>query len=361
MTAEPRGERTWIADSHFHIWDLQHGRYPWLDREDNGQSFLGDYSSLRRTFLLDEYLAAARDQDVRTAVHLEANPADPVAETAWLQNVCDISGFPIAIVGFARLQDRRVSQVIDSHRQYSRFRGIRQALNWGNDGPDGKALMGDSAWRSGFSLLGPLGLSFDMQIFPSQMITASKLAADFPDTLIVLNHTGVPLDTSRSGRQTWKRGMGALARHDNVVVKISGFAQMNPLWSITGIRPFVLETIQAFGPSRCMFASNYPVDHRYGTFDAIFDAYRSITADCSPCELNDLYHETAIRTYRLNELPEIAAFAATARGLRARRHIRPEETQRAMTDQRLLSEEPCLARLDKLLAQHENPVRNDLP
>src|SRR6266568_7939916 len=105
MSVEHRHGRPWIVDAHFHLWDLEHYHYPWLERDDDKSSFLGDYSSLRRNFLIDEYVATVQGQDVRMAVHLEANPADPVAETAWLQRVSDTSGFPMAIVGFASLQD----------------------------------------------------------------------------------------------------------------------------------------------------------------------------------------------------------------------------------------------------------------
>ena len=92
------------------------------------------------------------------------------------------------------------------------------------------------------------------------MAGAAALAHAYPDVLIILNHAGMPVDRDEEGLRLWRRGMQQLATADNVVVKISGLGTVDPKWTVESIRPFVLQTIEAFGVARSMFASNFPVD-----------------------------------------------------------------------------------------------------
>ena len=113
-------------------------------------------------------------------------------------------------------------------------RGIRQILNWH---PDPKKtytprdLLADPTWEQGFALLRKYGLSFDLQIYPGQMQAAAQLASRHPDTLIILNHTGMPVDRDAAGLQAWRAGMQALAQQPNVVAKISGLAMLDWQWT----------------------------------------------------------------------------------------------------------------------------------
>ena len=126
--------------------------------------------------------------------------------------------------------------------------------------------MREHKWRENFGHLGDLGLSFDMQINPTQMEDAVRLANDYSNVQILLNHTGWPDMTNDRGFDEWRLGMNALAACENISVKISGFGMFDPEWTVERIRPFVCETIELFSPSRCMFASNFPVDRAYRSF-----------------------------------------------------------------------------------------------
>ncbi|HVT36518.1 MAG TPA: amidohydrolase family protein, partial [Nevskiaceae bacterium] len=96
-----------------------------------------------------------------------------------------------------------------------------------------------------------------------------------------------------------KRGMALLAKQPNVAVKISGLAMIDRTWTTDSIRPFVLDTIDLFGPQRAMFASNFPVDKLYGNFGQHFEAYSSIVADFSDAERRALFAGTAETIYRI--------------------------------------------------------------
>jgi predicted TIM-barrel fold metal-dependent hydrolase len=131
------------------------------------------------------------------------------------------------------------------------------------------------------------------------MADAAGLAQAHPETLIILDHAGMPVDRDEAGIRTWRQGMRALAAVPNVVSKISGLGAFDWRWSADSIRPFVLETIEIFGVSRCMFASNFPVDKLYSDFDSLYAAFHSITRDFSPDEKRRLFHDNAERYYRL--------------------------------------------------------------
>jgi len=164
------------------------------------------------------------------------------------------------------------------------------------DRPD---LVKTSAWRRGFALLHRFDLSFDLQLYPAQMADAAALAHANPETLIILNHAGMPVDRDEEGIRLWKRGIRQLASAPNVAVKISGLGTVDWKWTVDSIRPFVLQTIEAFGVSRCMFASNFPIDKLFSDFDTLYDSFREITASFTADERRKLFHDNAARYYRL--------------------------------------------------------------
>ncbi len=269
-----------IIDPHHHLWDLQRNRYPWLQQRPLGPSVAGDIAKIAHDYLLDDYIADTAAFDLRKSVHVEAawDPTDPVGETRWLQTIADRRGFPHGIVAHADLQAADVERLLASHAQFANVRGIRQMLNWHKDPAltvvPRADLMSDGSFLSGFKLLRKYGLSFDLQIYPGQMADAARLASAHPDTPIVLNHTGMPIDRDADGLDTWRRGMRLLAQADNVSVKISGLGMVDWKWTTESLCPFVLEAIDAFGVERSMFASNFPVDKIYSSFGTLYGIRR---------------------------------------------------------------------------------------
>lgn len=296
-----------IVDPHQHLWDLTHHRYPWLTQKPSPIRVAGPVEPLARDYLLADYLRDTAHQNVTKSVHIDAgfDPADPVAETRWLQGIADKHGFPHGIVGHARLQAADVERVLEEHSSFANVRGIRQIVNWHSD-PDKSYvarpdLMTDEGWRRGYGLLRKYGLSFDLQLYPRQMKDAARLAADHPDTPVIVNHAGMPVDKSPEGLNDWRLSMRALASQPNVSVKISGLGMLDWHWTVDSIRPYVLETIDIFGTDRAMFASNWPVDSLYSTFDELFGAFKEIVASHSEHEQQALFYGNATRVYRLGE------------------------------------------------------------
>lgn len=299
----PTMENLPIIDPHFHLWDLETNYYPWLSDGVKPSAF-GDYAAINKTYLIDDYLADAKNQNLVKAVHLDVgyDPKDPVGETKWLQSVADKRGFPHGIVGYADLRKPDVGDLLDQHMQCANFRGIRQSMNFHEDKAKTYLLEPEVSrtkeWRRGFSELAKRGLSFDLQLYYWQMHEFVELAGSYPNTQIILNHTGMQVD-GPSHFDGWKKAMHILAKAPNIACKISGLGMGDWTWTTQSIRPYVEEAIAAFGVKRCMFASNFPVDKLFSSYDAIFNAFKEITENFSADERRALFHDNAADIYRI--------------------------------------------------------------
>jgi predicted TIM-barrel fold metal-dependent hydrolase len=294
-----------VVDPHIHLWDLKTHHYPWLANP--GKSFVGDASKLKHDYLIADLLRDAGPVEVLKLVHVDANhdPADPVEETRWLQHVADNEGrgLPNAIVAGADLSADNVQEVLEGHAAFANTRGIRQILNV-HAKPlydyVGRHYMREPQWRKNFALLKRYPMSFDLQLYPSQMKEAAELAQEHPDTQFIVNHAGMFVDRSSvEGFRAWRDGLRALAACPNVAVKISGLAMFDHEWTVESFRPYVLETIDTFGCERAMFASNFPVDRLFATYEGLWNAYASIVKDLRDTEKDALFKSNAERIYRI--------------------------------------------------------------
>lgn len=292
-----------ITDAHHHLWDLSN-HYPWLQESAGALQVHGDDTSIRRDYLLSDFLADVNGLPVRRSVHIEAGPADPVAEVAWLQGIADEHGYPHAIVARAFLDNPDAEEQLERLVNYRNVRGVRHIVNWHEERaltftqqPD---LLTSPAWRKGFAALERFQLSFDLQLYPHQMHDATQLAMQFPGVQIVLNHTGMPLGRDREAFEYWRAGMSELSKAPNVTVKISGLGMTDHSWTAESIRPYVLGAVDLFGCERAMFASNFPVDKLYSGYSSLFNAFDEVTAPLSQQEREQLFSKTAERVYRLS-------------------------------------------------------------
>lgn len=293
-----------FVDAHIHLWDLTRIRYPWLTPpfDDHGPN--GSVEAIARTYLLDDYLTDAKAWNVVGAVHVDAGAEGAAAldETRWLQTLSDERGLPSGLIAFAALDAPDVEALLEAHANHRSVRGIRHIVNWHADPQrtyTPRDVTGDPAWRAGFGLLAKHGLSFDLQCYPGQMLGLVDLFAAHPDTPVVINHAGMPVDTDEAGKTQWREGMKALAALPQISTKLSGFGFVHRQWTEEQIQPLILEAIEIFGTDRCMFASDVPTDKLFGSLDKHLTAYAAITAGFSEDERRDLFGRNANRLYRL--------------------------------------------------------------
>ena len=295
-----------IIDAHHHFWSVRSGNYPWLlDRTNEG--LWGKPADLASEYLVKDLISDARNQNLVKSVHVECgfDRAKVVEETAWLQSLADhpeSPGFPHGIVAFADFSDPEVEKVLAGHCEYPNTRGIRQMLNRHRNAAwsmSDREYLKDAKWRGNFGLMEKYNLSFDLQLYYHQIDDAISLAHDNPNIRFMLNHTGMPADRDEESLRAWRSAMQRLAECSNVVTKISGLGMCDRKWTVASIRPFVLNAIEDFGVDRCMFASNFPVDGKFSSYDAVWKAYEEITADFSDGDRRRLFHDNAVKYYRL--------------------------------------------------------------
>ena len=294
-----------IIDAHQHFWDLDANYLPWLT--DRPVSFrYGNYDALKRNYLPADYRIDAGDYELVGSVFIETewNPADPLGEVAWVSKLRARENLPSVMVAQAWLDRDDAEQVLATHGRTPLVRGIRhkpKAVGQPADVVVGApGSMGDPAFRRGFALLAPNRLSFDLQTPWWHLAEAAELAEDFPQTQIIINHTGLPSDRSDVGVQGWRTAMRRAAECSNITVKISGLGQRGRPWTVEANRQIIRDTIEIFGTDRCMFASNFPVDSLVASFATIFDGFRRSVEDLPTAEQDALFCSTAARLYRID-------------------------------------------------------------
>ncbi|NWG23660.1 MAG: amidohydrolase family protein [Pseudorhodoplanes sp.] len=298
------GARLRIVDAHQHFWDTARNYHPWLRDEPMIPFRYGDYSAIRKPYLPADYRRDAANYEIAGSVYVEAewDPKSPVAEMAYVDELRRSAGLPTVAVAQARLDSPDVESVLERQASFPFVRGIRHKPRANPSPRDTEGGgMTDPSWRRGYALLRRFGLRFDLQTPWWHLHEAARLAHDYPDTQIVLNHTGLPADRSRDGVEGWKGVMTLLARCPNVAVKISGLGDPGRPWTAANNRDIVLTTIELFGVERAMFASNFPVDSLCATFSQIFEGFRDIVSGFSESEQRLLFRDTAMRIYAMEE------------------------------------------------------------
>jgi predicted TIM-barrel fold metal-dependent hydrolase len=287
-----------IVDSHQHVWDLKRFRLPWLDNAG---------PVLKRDFTPADYAEAAAGLNVEKAVYIEVavTPDQRVAEADYVIDLCRHGGTltAAAVLGGGA--------GADGFRDYAaRFKdtpavkGVRESYRRG--------AHKDPKFLADIRLLGELGMSLDLLADGGVLAEVAELAAACPETRMILDHTGGGSakwftgagetdDAARRPREQWRQGIQRLAERPNVYCKISGVAENAGEGNVTaeGMAPVVNHCLDAFGPDRVVFGSNWPVCLRAITYRRWVEALRRITAGRGEAFQRKLFHDNAARFYRL--------------------------------------------------------------
>ena len=266
----------------------------------------------------------------------ESGPAAlaPVGEVETVEAIVSSlpkgrTDFCAGIVGHADLTlGDAVDVVLEAHGAASpdRFRGIRHLAAWDDDDTvhmtminAHPTILDDPEFRRGAARLAARGLSFDTWIYHPQLLDLARFALAVPELTIVLDHIGMPVGIGRyTGRraeifESWRQGIRALAACPNVVVKLGGFVmpisgfgwheRAVPVGSeelAQATRDYYMTVIDAFGPDRCMFESNFPMDREACAYNVLWNSFKRLAAGFSDAEKDSLFRGTAARVYRLN-------------------------------------------------------------
>ncbi len=284
-----------FIDTHVHFWDLRHPEltYGWLQPE-AVHPILGNIDPIKSVrFDSTALWAEARFTGLAGAVHVQAavGTPDPVVETAWLSEMAATSPVPFVIVASQDLSASDVAAQLDRHIEHPLVRGVR-------DFGTGDFLV-DPRFDAGVSLLAGRELMLDLDCAWQDMGKARDLARRHENLTIVLEHIGYPRDTADPVYlDNWRSGIATLASAPNVACKISGLGMNRAGWTIDGLRPWVEHCIEQFGPQRCLFGTNWPVDRLWGSYGDYVDAFETLIDGYSPDEQEAMLIGNARDTYR---------------------------------------------------------------
>lgn len=291
-----------IVDAHHHVW--RQTDLPWLLGPTQPRIF-GPYDAIKRDYPIEEYLADIAGTGVVKSVYVQANWAPNwfADEAAWVQETAERTGWPHAIVGYCDMTQKDARRDLDRLAKYPLMRGVRQQLHWHENPlyrfarrPD---LAADPVVQKNVAHLAQYGWGFDLQVFAGQVDSACALAEACPDVTFVLQHAGMLEDLSVAGRDSWRQAMKTLARRKNVVSKLSAFGTFIHRNDPAHIAWMVAETVAIFGPKRCLFGSNFPIEKLWTDYASLIDAFRDAAAPLSAAAQKAIFHDTARRIYRL--------------------------------------------------------------
>ena len=285
-----------FVDAHVHFYDMQHPELfygHW--QSDADPPVIGKQMRKlgERNFLAEDFIEITRASNVTKAVHVQAaiGSEDPVKETEWLEEAAERTGFPHAIVAHADLRAPDVEALLERHCEFPRMRGVR-------DFSYGDFLVSEDFHR-GYALLENYNLHASIAAQWQDIEKLVALANKFPNTIIVIDHAGNPAERNEEYFEQWKRGMATAATAENIICKISGLGMGDHNWTVESIRPYVLSCIEAFGVPRSIFATNWPVDSLFSSYDTLIDAYAEIVSDFSDDEKRDLFARNTEALYRI--------------------------------------------------------------
>jgi L-fuconolactonase len=280
-----------IIDTHVHLWDPHRVSYPWM----------AGNTLLDRHFGIEDYQRASQHIETEAMVFVEcdAEPAQSLQEMEWVLSQAQRDGRIRAIVARAPLEcGRTVAPLLEKMMtRSSLLRGVRRILQFE---PDPGALMRNPSFIEGVTLLEELGLHFEMTVDYTQMDSAIEFTKQIPGVPIILDHCGKP-GIRGNHIALFRRQMADLARHPNVVCKLSGLAtEADPAhWTSEDLQPFIDATVDAFGVARVLYGGDWPVCLQAASLQRWIDVLDHALAGLSPTDLRNIYRDNANRFYRL--------------------------------------------------------------
>jgi L-fuconolactonase len=274
-----------VIDAHQHFWKFDPIRENWIN---------DDMKSIQKDFLPADLEIVLNENGIEGSVVVQSDQSEKENEFQ-LKNAAEYN-FIKGVVGWVDLQAPGIEEKLVYYKQFKKLKGFRHVLQ----GESQRDLMLQPRFRKGISLLRKYGFTYDILIFPDQLVYANELVREFPDQLFVLDHIAKPPIKNKKIDE-WKKDILALGAHENVYCKISGMVTEADWknWTSDDFIPYIDVVVNAFGTKRIMFGSDWPiclVAASYSKMKKIVDDYFSFF---SKNEQKNFYGKTAIKFYNL--------------------------------------------------------------
>lgn len=249
---------------------------------------------LRRDFSIGDLQSLAQEYGVGATVAVQARQT--LTETDWLLEIAERSSFIQGVVGWVPLAERDVERYLNKLSKRSKLKGVRHVLH---DEPDSN-YVSRTDFNAGVKLLERLGLRYDLLIFAEHLPQTINFIDMHPNQIFVVDHIAKPQIFS-GDIEIWASDLHALSERQNVFCKLSGMVTEADwtTWTQSQLQPYFDTVLSAFGPSRMMFGSDWPVLTLASTYGRWIDAVAQMLAPLSDAEAEDVMHRTAEQVYGL--------------------------------------------------------------
>lgn len=280
-----------VIDAHQHFWQLN-GPFDtsWLDDP--------ELQPIRRNFLPEDLAARIREVGVDRTVFVQTQ--HNVAENRWVLDFAEQHDFIAGVVGWVDLASDECESQLLEFKDHPKFVGIRHVTQ---DESDNDFILREDVLR-GLQVLEKHGVPFDLLFYVKHLKHAVPLAKKLPNLPMVIDHLSKPR-IKEGITDGWREDLQAAAHYPNVYCKLSGMITEADWkhWKPSDLRPYVETALEAFGPARCMFGSDWPVCELAGSYKQVYDALREVVGQLGTSELDQIFGGTATQFYGLSTSP----------------------------------------------------------
>ncbi|MGC2618956.1 MAG: amidohydrolase family protein [Acidobacteriaceae bacterium] len=272
-------------DAHHHFWHYTPAEYGWIEDAMAG---------IRRDFLPPDLAEEIRPAAIDAVVSVQARQT--LTETDWLLELAAANPFIAGVVGWVPLTDPNIGELLERLSPNPWLKGVRHVLQAEPD-----SFFDRISFNEGLAQLHPLNLTYDLLIVHHQLPAAIHLIDRHPNQIFVLDHIAKP--PIRTGAlHPWQTNLTELAQRPNVFCKLSGIVTEADYqsWTWEQILPYMETALQAFGPTRLLFGSDWPVCRVATTYTGWVHTVERFAQSLSEDERKALFHSSAVRAYNLS-------------------------------------------------------------
>jgi L-fuconolactonase len=274
-----------IIDSHQHFWIYNPVEYDWIDEK---------MKRIRRDFLPDDLKRLINSTGVDGVITVQARQT--IEETDWILKHASDNDFIKGVVGWLPLSDKGIEDFLEKYKDHQKLKGLRHVLQ---GEPDQEYMLRDD-FNMGISLLNKYDLVYEILIFEQHLPVTIKFVDTHPDQVFILDHVAKPR-IKNNIIEPWKKNIFELAKRDNVFCKISGMVTEADYrnWTVAQLYPYLDTVLEAFGPDRLMFGSDWPVCLVACEYIQWFNIVKDFISKLTDTEQDNILGLNAQRIYKL--------------------------------------------------------------